>query len=199
MRSLLSLIWYVLYRLAPGEWLIAIGLGWWSLFRSGTDAYMLWGLAVLVLGLSWAARATDFVLFVPGGQDWRTLSGQRFTSVQGVAAGEFLRYSDPFLRLPVRHLRVGQQVLLHWYGEDRPPHLALFAPPTVDALNRNVMDNVACWSLWYPGSEVREGTVYIAGREQPGLEFRFAGRRMVVALDAEEDAAALERVLAENA
>lgn len=200
MLNLISFIWYWLYRLAPGEWLIAIGLAWWGLFKDGADQYLLCGLAVLVLLLSWVAKAMSYVIFVPAaGEGWHALSGQSFTSVRGAAVGEFLRYSDPVLRLHVRALRVGLPVLLHWFGADRPPHLALLAPQTIDARNRHVFDNASHWALWYPGSAVRQGTVYLKGREQPGLELSFAGRRMVVALEAEADAAAVQAVLAENA
>lgn len=193
MFELLSFLWYWLFRIDPGQWLLALGMGWWGFIKYAhsdtSSAYLWWTLTVVLLLLSVSGRVFGYVIFRATDEEWRSLGG-RIGNVEVLAAGDFFRSIEPDLNLWAPRTYVNQPVVLR-QQPGRPPALVASGPPKY-VLKGGAPDYS---STWYPGSAVRRGTVYMGGRAQPGLELSFVGRRLLLGFDNEEDAAALAALL----
>lgn len=176
---IISVLFTVFHAIAPGEWLISIGLLWWGMVRweNGAPSGLQFGLAVLVVLVAWLAKAMDYVLFVAA----ETQEVQPATGfpMDGSATGSMFGYLHPDLPLLTSRFHFGTPVRIHWYDSDRPPHLLVVWPRNADLPIRH--ESIASWSAWYPGSTVRSGVAYVRGRAQSAVMLSFAGKRLVVA------------------
>jgi len=190
LARVLSLIFVVYRHIHNGEWLVALGMGWYGMIRADYDlqaAHLWWAGAVAITLLGRLAAATDYAVFL---RDRHMQSGavQALSSgiLKGRVAGELQRWVHPEVRVPVPVFMLGTQVQIRWLGKGRPPAVAVLS---ADA-DPNAFDPVEAaeeWSVWYPGSDVEVGWAYIAGREYPGVRVSFAGRRLVLGLDGEDE------------
>lgn len=176
--QMLSMLWALFYRIAPGEWLIGLALGWWGLVRQGRGegSAVLYSAAVLVIVLGQIARAMEYRIFVPGYDS--TVGAAPTQPTPAFVTGDLSGFLHPSLPLVTRRFSLGAPANLHWISDVRPPHLLVVWPPSATLPIRH--ESAARWSSWYPGSSVHTGTVYFRGRALPGLLLAFAGRSLAI-------------------
>ncbi len=194
--ALLSRIFLIYLKYQGAQWLIGIGLAWYGLYTGRDDlslAYPWWiGAGALVAGY-WVADAFGFALFLPepdvyAGTRTRTAPAVTY----GVAAGNFDCWDHLRMRHPMR--LVNASVQIRWLT-GRVPELAVLTPAGLEPTLMSPVEAAEASSLWYEGSEVTRGRVYIGGVGYPGLRLRFLGRQMLLGLDSEDEVALLAEAL----
>lgn len=198
---LLSFIFHLFLQYSGAQWLLAVGLLWYGWYVGHDDlvkAYPWWALGALGVVGHWIADACGFALFLPDRDPYggvRKLEAPEVT--QGVAAGYFDLWNEARMRFP--SVVVDAQVQVRWMGRQRLPELLLLMPHELPPTLFSPLESAEASSVWYEGSEVTRGLVYIAGAAYPGIRLRFLGRQTLLGLSSEEEAAALEQTLSPEA
>lgn len=200
MLRLLSFLFHLLQRIAPAEWLGVIGLTWWGYIRWLSEpgvGYTLWSVAALTAALSLAGRALNHMIFIPRSRVTSSAGLHRPLPAiaHGYASGDIRAKHADFFDVEVGTTAFDLPVQIRWLGELSPPHLAVLGPHDLSSTLRNPTIDAEAWSLWYPGSRVRTGLIYVAGRERSGLAIAFLGRRLLLAVDEEEVAEQIQQAL----
>ena len=198
---LLSLL-YALFRFTtPLDSLAALFLAIWGWVRlDGTPhtAYALWSVAILLFLAGRFAAASDYAVFTPTGLTEPSLSYAFQPRIQQArATGQFRRWLRDDVHLPVPVAMVRAPVQVRWLAGERPPAIAVLSPPDIPPEAYDPVEKAEVWSLWYPGSKVELGWVYVNGSESPGLRLSFAGRRLLLALEDDASCRELAALLAE--
>lgn len=194
---LLSYLYYLMLKIYPGQWLAVLGFTWWGWFKyDGTPhvAGVWWGCAALLALLTLAAQYCGFALFLPGDNVPPLHPPGSANTLRGAAAG-FFQYGRQGISNPSIALAADVQIRLR--GQGYLPRLTVLTPGDLPLklFNENEADRS---STWYPGSEVRRGSVFIAGRDYSGLRISFVGKTLLVGVESDEDAEALASFLTQD-
>lgn len=198
---LLSLIYYALRAVGPGIGVVGVLLAWLGYFRwyyGHADGTLWLVLVPVILLLYLLARGQSFVCFAREDLAGRTLHVQQPNPViSAIAAGYFRgRGASGGGAADLIRPHTLARVQVRWLvREGRPPMIAALRPWDLDAKLQVPLARAEEYSLWYPGSEVETGLVYIEGREHPGVRLRFLGKQLLLALPNEEAAAQLAHAL----
>lgn len=179
------------FRILAGVVMVVVAL--LRLVNDDWRAGLIWGsVAAFLLILGYIADAHGYMLFVADEYVGRA-DGVRQAVHRGLASGQVLNRHWTGL---ISWVQIsGESVQVRWLHQRKPPCLAIIQPAGLPESTYSPLEAAERFSLWYPGSEVRVGWVAAAWAVYPGVQIRFIGKRLILALPSEGEARALAETL----